>query len=646
MWGQRMKEVVSATFAMPITLYQHGRKMNRKTFYLFNVKRWCDFTVAMCAGVLLVPVLLATAVIVRVTMGRPVLFAQQRPGLHGRPFLMWKFRTMADACDEHGDPLPDEQRLTRVGRFLRSTSLDELPELYNVIRGEMSLVGPRPLLPAYLSRYTERQARRHEVLPGMTGLAQVSGRNGLAWDRRLELDVEYVDRVSPLLDLWIIGQTVIKVLSRDGISSRGAATCHEFLGAVADESPHEHAVHDDVDTGSDQHFERWPHFDEEQRFAVDRVLRSARVNYWTGQECRTFEKEMAEYLGVEYAVAVSNGTVALELALHALEVGPGDEVVVPSRTFIASASAVVACGAHPVIADIDPESQNITRRTVEPMLSDRTRAIVAVHLGGWPCEMNELAALAATRGLALIEDCAQAHGAIYRTQQVGAIGHISAFSFCQDKIMSTGGEGGLVATNDRRLWERVWSRKDHGKNWALANAAATPGTFRYLHDTFGTNARMTECQAAIGRIQLRRLPEWVDKRAAHAEFLMSRLGQHPALRFPRCPPHSRNSFYRLYGFLREDALRPGWSRDIVLKRLAEMGESIGCGSSGEIYREKAFNSLGWIGDRTVAKRLHASSLAFLVHPTLRRKSLIQTAHNVESVLDQACESPLRDRSAA
>lgn len=621
--------------------------MSRSDFYALRVKRWCDSTLAVIAGLLLSPVILATAAIVRLTMGRPVFFVQQRPGLHGRPFLMWKFRTMIDARDEHGIPLSDEQRLTSVGRFLRSTSLDELPELYNVIRGEMSIVGPRPLLLAYLTRYTKRQARRHEVLPGITGLAQISGRNELAWEQRFELDVEYVDRVSPLLDLWIIGRTVTKVLLRDGISGPGEATCHEFLGHATAGSVNRNNIKKVMDDGSSEQCEEtWPHFDKEQRLAVDRVLKSGRVNYWTGQECRSFEREMAEYLGVEYAVAVSNGTVALELALHALGIGPGDEVIVPSRTFIASASAVVACGAKPIIADIDRDSQNLTRRTAEQVCTARTRGIIAVHLGGWPCEMNELMDLAAERGMFVVEDCAQAHGATYRTKRVGGIGHISAFSFCQDKIMSTGGEGGLVATNDRRLWQRVWSRKDHGKDWGLAHATPTPGTFRYLHESFGTNARMTECQAAIGRVQLQHLPDWLEKRNARAELLMNLLGQHPSLFFPRCPAYSHNAFYRLYGFLREEALRPGWSRDAVLRRLTELGESIGCGSSGEIYREKAFSSLDWVGERTVAKQLHNSSLAFPVHPTLRRESLMRTARHVEAILNEACGIRMKDRAAA
>jgi len=192
--------------------------------------RLLDLLLAGTALLLFWPVLLVVALLVRVKLGSPVLFRQTRPGLHGRLFEIVKFRTMRDAVGPDGRPLPDAERLTRFGRFLRASSLDELPELWNVIRGDMSLVGPRPLLVQYLERYSPRQARRHEVRPGITGWAQVNGRNALTWDEKFELDVWYVDHKSVMLDLRILWLTVASVLRREGVSQPGHATMEEFMG--------------------------------------------------------------------------------------------------------------------------------------------------------------------------------------------------------------------------------------------------------------------------------------------------------------------------------------------------------------------------------------------------------------------------------
>jgi len=201
------------------------------------IKRLFDVLVAGCALVLLSPLLALLALAVRLFLGSPVLFSQQRPGLHGRPFRMVKFRTMRDALDAQGRPLPDAERLTRFGRFLRASSLDELPELWNVLRGEMSLVGPRPLLMEYLPLYSPEQARRHEVRPGITGWAQVNGRNALSWEDKFALDVWYVDHRSFGLDLRILALTVWRVLRPQGISQAGHATAEPFRGSPPGDPP-------------------------------------------------------------------------------------------------------------------------------------------------------------------------------------------------------------------------------------------------------------------------------------------------------------------------------------------------------------------------------------------------------------------------
>jgi len=196
------------------------------------MNRTADVTLAIAAGVLSLPLVVVLAVLVRWRLGAPVLFRQDRPGLDGTPFTLYKFRTMREVNDAAGRPLPDSSRLTRLGRFLRSTSLDELPELWNVIRGDMSLVGPRPLLTEYLPIYDERQRRRHEVRPGLTGWAQVNGRNAVSWDERLEMDVWYVDNRSWRLDARILVMTVGAVLRRQGISAPGEATMGRFTGTT------------------------------------------------------------------------------------------------------------------------------------------------------------------------------------------------------------------------------------------------------------------------------------------------------------------------------------------------------------------------------------------------------------------------------
>ncbi|WP_257550914.1 DegT/DnrJ/EryC1/StrS aminotransferase family protein [Sphingopyxis sp. DBS4] len=264
----------------------------------------------------------------------------------------------------------------------------------------------------------------------------------------------------------------------------------------------------------DTPFAPWPSFTEEEVDAVAAVLRSNRVNYWTGEECRLFEREFAAWSDCEYAIALANGTLALDLALHGLRVGAvnggsaDDEVIVTPRTFLASVSCVINAGARPVFADVDADSGNISVATIAPVLSDWTRAIIVVHLGGWPADMDPIMALAEPRGIKVIEDCAQAHGARYRGRSVGSIGHAGAWSFCQDKIMTTGGEGGMLTCNDRDLWSRMWSFKDHGKSWEAVYERAHPPGFRWVHESIGTNWRMLEMQGAIGRIQLRRMADW------------------------------------------------------------------------------------------------------------------------------------------
>lgn len=384
-------------------------------------------------------------------------------------------------------------------------------------------------------------------------------------------------------------------------------------------------------------FSPWPCFTEEEGDAVRRVLLSNRVNYWTGQETREFEREFATWAGTKRAIALANGTVALDIALRVLGIGPGDDVVVTPRTFLASASSIVLAGARPIFADVDPDSQNITADTIEKVLTPTTRAIMCVHLAGWPCEMDAITALAHKRRLYVIEDCAQAHGARYRDRSVGALGDIAAWSFCQDKIMTTGGEGGMLTLDDDALWDKAWSFKDHGKSWQAVHERAHPAGFRWVHDSFGTNGRITEMQSAIGRVQLGRMPEWTRVRTAHAERILASCEGFAALRVPRPGRHVRHAWYKCYVFVRPDQLAKGWSRDRILGAINEAGVPCYTGSCSEVYLEKAFEGTGFRPAERLpnAKLLGETSLMFLVHPTLTDAEIDNTCQIIANVMRQA-----------
>jgi hypothetical protein len=389
--------------------------------------------------------------------------------------------------------------------------------------------------------------------------------------------------------------------------------------------------------------EAWPFFAEDEIEAAVQVLRSGKVNYWTGQEGRQFEDEFAFFVGSKHAIALANGSVALECALKALGVGPGDEVVTTSRTFIASASCAVMLGARPVLADIDRDSQNITAESIGRVLTPRTKAIVAVHLAGWPCEMDEIVALAKERGLKVIEDCAQAHGATYKGRPVGSIGDIGAFSFCQDKIVTTAGEGGMITLDSDEMYEKAWAYKDHGKSYDAVYRREHPPGFRWLHESFGTNWRLTEVQSAIGRLQLRKLPRWVETRREHAAMLSACFAELPGLRVTAPPEHIGHSYYKYYAFVRPEALRPGWTRDRIIEAINAEGIPCFSGSCSEIYLEKAFPPEWRPQERLAAAReLGETSLMFLVHPTLTEEHIRATCAAVEKVMSIATDPATAD----
>ena len=400
-------------------------------------------------------------------------------------------------------------------------------------------------------------------------------------------------------------------------------------------------------------FSPWPSFTQEEVDAIANVLLSNRVNYWTGTECREFEKEFAAWCGTSHAIALTNGTVALDLALHGLGIGSvnggqsTDQVIVTPRTFLASVSCVVNAGAVPVFADVDRDSGNITAATIAPVITPNTKGIIAVHLAGWPCDMDPIMALAVAHKIKVIEDCAQAHGARYKGRMVGSIGHVAAWSFCQDKIMTTGGEGGMVTTSDANLWSAMWAYKDHGKSWDAVYARDHAPGFRWLHESFGTNWRMIEMQATIGRIQLRRMTDWTAAREANAAVLAKAIapfaGPAGPVRLPDfrcegctgCGPANgcRHAYYKFYAYVRPENLADGWSRDKIISEISANGVPVYQGSCSEVYLEKAFDDTDWRPTSRLpgARLLGETSVMFLIHPTLTPDEIEKTAMAIGKV---------------
>lgn len=384
-------------------------------------------------------------------------------------------------------------------------------------------------------------------------------------------------------------------------------------------------------------FSPWPCYTDEEKQAVLSVMDSNRVNYWTGNEARKFEQEFARFCNTQHAIALANGTVALDLCFRVLSLPKGSEVIVTSRTFIASVSSIVLAGLVPVFADVDPDSQNITAETVAPLINNNTAAIVCVHLGGWPCEMDDINALAERHALYVIEDCAQAHGAKYKGKPVGSLGHLAAWSFCQDKIITTVGEGGMLTTNNTELWQKAWAFKDHGKSYQAVYEKTHPPGFRWLHESFGSNWRMTEIQATVGQIQLQRMPDWQQQRENNAQRLQSVAASLPGLYVPLIPEHIQHAWYKCYVFVEPDKLAADWNRDRIISRLNELGIPCFSGSCSEVYLEHAFDNTPWRPAHPLkhAHQLGNVSLMFLVHPGISQADIDKCCETLQRVMREA-----------
>lgn len=391
-------------------------------------------------------------------------------------------------------------------------------------------------------------------------------------------------------------------------------------------------------------FAPWPSFDREIVEAVKEVLVSGKVSQWTGSHVYGFEKEYAAYLGVKHAIAMANGSVTLDTALEVLGIGRCDEVVVPSRSFVASASCVSLAGALPVFADVDPQSGNMTAETIAAVITKRTKALIVVHLAGWPCDMDPILKLCRSRKIAVIEDCAQAHGAKYKGRPVGSMGDLGSFSFCQDKIFTTGGEGGLLVTNHDAFWKKAWGIKDHGRDFKAVSHKNKKAGFKWMVNSFGSNYRMTEMQAVIGRIMLKRLDGMVRARRDRAAMLDRAFRDMPGLEVLVPPTEYYHAYYKYYVKVDPAALKPGKSRDSILRALSLRGIPCGVGACPEIYKEKAFEkqrqALGLAPQKVLpgARRLGDASLMFQVHPTLKKEAMEYVIDSVRITLSASVKA--------
>jgi len=394
----------------------------------------------------------------------------------------------------------------------------------------------------------------------------------------------------------------------------------------------------------------WPSYSISESNLISKTLLSNKVNYWTGNQTKKFENEFAKVIGSKYAIAVANGSLALELALRSLGLGSGDEVIVTSRTFVASASSISNIGADPIFVDVDPNSGNISPKEILKALTTKTKAIICVHLAGWPCDMDSIMKIAYQNGIKVIEDCAQAHGAKYKGKYVGSIGDIGTWSFCQDKIISTGGEGGMVTTNDNSLWKKMWSYKDHGKNHSIIfDGNQDQVGFKWVHDSIGTNFRMIEIQAALGRFQLKKLNRWVKQRNKNAQAIFKILSKYESIRIPdfKCSDTCKkdchkaqgclHAFYKCYVYVDQNFLKSNWSRNKIIEEINKKNIPCYAGSCSEIYLEKAFEGYKKKPKERLffAKLLGDSSLMFLVHPSISKENMNLCLSVIENVILRA-----------
>ena len=382
--------------------------------------------------------------------------------------------------------------------------------------------------------------------------------------------------------------------------------------------------------------EIWPHVSKSETILINKVLKSNKLNYWTGNNCKLFEQEFSKYIGKKYGVSLCNASVALDISLKAFNFKKGDEIVVTPRSYISSASCVINNYLKPVFADIDPNSQNINGETIKKVITNKTKAIILVHLAGYPCEMSEIMNIAKKYKLKIIEDCSQSHGAMYRNKFTGSFGDIAIWSFCNDKIMNTLGEGGMLCVNNKKLYKKIWSLKDCGKNYSKFINNKKSYNFKWVHDFYGTNLRLTEVQAVVGRYQLKKLNYWVNTRKKYSSIILNNVKGLNIVNFHQVPSYIKHSYYRCYLRLNKKNIKKNWNKAKIIKAMNSKGIPCNSGSCPEIYKEKAFLNLKIkFKKKKIASAISDEYIAFMVHPTLEKKNIIKISKTIKEILIKA-----------
>ena len=364
----------------------------------------------------------------------------------------------------------------------------------------------------------------------------------------------------------------------------------------------------------------WPSFTSKEINQVSLILKSGKVNYWTGKYCKIFEKNFSNYHKIKYSVTVNSGTSALECAIKSLNLKQGSEIITTPRSYYTSASSIINCGMKPKFSDISIDSQNLDPIKLEKSINKKTKAIICVHLSGYPCDMNRILKIAKENKIYVIEDCSQAHGASILNKKVGSFGDISAWSFCQDKIISTGGEGGMVATNKLTLYKKVLSIKDNGRNYEKIKRISYSGSFNYIHDFIGSNYRMTEIQAIIGISQLKRLDQMILRRNSNAKVFNNYFHDLDNIFLLLQNSKNTNAYYRYYLFVKKSK-----NQKILINKIRSKGIECIAGSCPEIYLEKYFKNNFKVKEMFGAKYLATRSVCLKVDQTLDIKIIHQQA---------------------
>ncbi len=381
----------------------------------------------------------------------------------------------------------------------------------------------------------------------------------------------------------------------------------------------------------------WPVYENDEIESVSNILKSGRVNYKTGQVGKKFEKEFASFCDCKYAVAIANGSLALTAAYASLDLSPGDEFITTPRTFIATTSSAVLLGLVPIFADVDINSGNITPENIEPLITKKTKAISVVHIAGWPADMEGICSLASKYNLKIIEDCSQAHGAQINGKSVGSFGDVSTWSCCQDKIISTGGEGGVVTTNSDLIYDFVLAYIDHGKSQNAIALNKNVMGYKWLHESFGNNFRLTEMQSQIGLIQLNKISNWTKIRARNALILYRAIKKINFVRIPIPEKKITHAWYKFYFYIKEELISEDWDRNKIINEINNRNMPAFHGGCSEIYLEKCFikRNLGPTKRLPAAKELGESSIMLLIHPNIDEKNMINYANIVHQVLSLA-----------